>query len=79
MSHRHNELDVTHALTAYLLLCDLHLTTVASDALVTYALVLSAMALVVLDRTEDCLAEQTVALGLVGAVVDGLRFQHFAA
>ena len=37
------------------------------------------MALVVLHRTEDALAEQTVALGLVGAVVNGLRLQHLAA
>src|SRR6185312_2660342 len=39
---------------------------------VLHALVLAAQALVVLDRPEDAGAEQAVALGLEGAVVDGL-------
>ena len=34
------------------------------------------MALVVLCRTEDALAEETITLGLVCAVVDGFRLQH---
>ena len=79
MSYGHNELDVTHTLAAHLFLGDLDLTAVARDALVADALVFAAMALVVLDGTEDALAEKAVALGLVGAVVDGLGFQHFAA
>ena len=36
------------------------------------------MALVVLHRAEDTLAEETVALGLVGAVVDGFGLEHLA-
>ncbi len=44
----------------------------ANDALVLHALVLAAQALVVLDRPEDAGAEQTVALGFEGPVVDGL-------
>ena len=77
--HRHDQRDVAHALAAHLLLGHLHAAAVADDALVADALVLAAMALVVLHRTEDALAEQTVALGLVGAVVNGLRLQHLAA
>jgi hypothetical protein len=50
----------------------------ADDALVLHALVLAAQALVVLDRPEDAGAEQAVALGLEGAVVDGLRLLDFA-
>jgi hypothetical protein len=34
------------------------------------------MALIVLYRTEDALAEQAVALGLIGAVVNGLGLEH---
>ena len=79
MSHRHHQLDVTHALAAHFLLGHFHTAAVAHDALVTDALVLAAMALIVLHRTENALAEEAVALGLVGAVVDGLRFQHLAA
>src|SRR5690606_13994992 len=45
----------------------------ADDALVLHALVLAAQALIVLDRPEDARAEQAVALGLEGTVVDRLR------
>ena len=50
----------------------------ADDALVLHALVLAAQALVILDRPENARAEQAVALGLEGAVVDGLRLLDFA-
>src|SRR5258707_5423679 len=50
----------------------------ADDALVLHPLVLAAQALVVLDRPEDAGAEQAVALGLEGAVVDGLRLLDLA-
>ena len=73
MGYGHNELDVTSTLTTYLLLGNLYTTTVADDTLIADALVLTAGALIVLGRTKDTLAEQTVALGLVGAIVDGLR------
>ena len=76
VSHRYNEFDVTSALTANFLLSHLNTTTVADNALVTDALVLTTGTLVVLGRTEDALAEQTVALGLVGTIVDGLRLCH---
>src|SRR5207342_3397637 len=46
--------------------------------LVLHALVLAAQALVVLDRPEDAGAEQAVALGLEGTVVDGLRLLDLA-
>src|SRR5262249_42399288 len=50
----------------------------ADDALVLHPLVLAAQALVILDRTENPRAEQTVALGLEGAIVDGLRLFDLA-
>ncbi|MPN46363.1 hypothetical protein SDC9_193949 [bioreactor metagenome] len=40
------------------------------------ALVLAAQALIVLDRAKDLGAEQTIALGLEGAVVDRLGLLH---
>src|SRR5262249_58495687 len=43
-----------------------------------HALVLAARALVILGRPEDAGTEQAVALGLEGAVVDGLRLLHLA-
>src|SRR5690606_9806318 len=42
------------------------------------ALVLAAVALEVLHRPEDALAEEAVALGLVRAVVDRLGLDHLA-
>ncbi len=79
MSHRHNKANVTHALAAHFLFCHFNGAAVANDTFVADALVLAAMALVVLHRAEDALAEQTVALGLVGTVVYGFRLKHLAA
>ena len=76
MCHRHHKLNVTHALTTHFLLGYFHTATVAHNALVANALVLSAVALIVLYRTENALAEESVALGLIGAVVDGFGLQY---
>ena len=77
--HRNHQRDVSHALAAHLLLGHLHAAAVADDAFVADALVLTAVALVILHRAENPFAEQTVALGLVGTVVNGLGLQHLAA
>src|ERR1700734_3469618 len=50
----------------------------ADDAFVLHPLVLAAQALVVLDRPKDARAEQAVALGLEGPVIDGLRLFDLA-
>ena len=67
--------DVTHPFPADLLLCHLYAAAVADDAAVADSLVFSAVALVVLGRTEYPLAEEAVALGLVCTVVDGLGLE----
>src|SRR6185503_9200549 len=72
------EVDVAHALTAHLGPRDLDAAALADDALVADALVLAAVALPVLGRTEDALAEQPVLLGLQRAVVDRLRLGDLA-
>jgi hypothetical protein len=72
MRHRRRELDMAHALAPHARQRDLDRALLADDALVLHALVLAAQALVVLDRPEDARAEQAVALGLEGAVIDGL-------
>src|SRR5205807_6725318 len=56
----------------------LHPAAVADHAAVADALVLAAMTLPVLHRTEDALAEQPVPLRLERAVVDGLGLRHLA-
>ena len=77
MSHRHHQLDVTRTLATNFLLSHLYTTTVAHDALVADSLILSAVAFVVSHRAENALAEETIALRLVGTVVDGFRLEHF--
>src|SRR5439155_10697084 len=72
------EIDVAHPLTPDLLPRHLDAAALADDALVADALVLAAVALPVLRRTEDALAEEPVALGLQGAVVDRLRLRDLA-
>src|SRR4051794_19776567 len=72
------QVDVTHALAADLRARNFDATALADDALVTDALVLAAVALPVLGRTENALAEEAVLLGLQGSVVDGLRLGDLA-
>src|SRR5579883_1112870 len=57
---------------------DLYAALIAFDALVANALVFAAVALEVLGRTEDLLAEQAVLLRLQRTVVDRLRLGHLA-
>ena len=75
---RSGQVDVTHALAADLGARDLDAAALAHDALVADALVLAAVALPVLGRTEDALAEEPVLLGLERPVVDGLRLGDLA-
>ena len=72
------EADVPHALAADLRPCDFNAALVADDALVADALVLPAVALEVLLRAEDLLAEEPVLLRLERAVVDRFRLGHLA-
>ena len=67
-----------HAVAAHFLHRDFDAALLADDALVLHALVLAAQAFVILHRPEDARAEQSVALGLEGAVVDRLRLLDLA-
>ncbi len=75
---RGGQVDVAHALAAHLGAGHLDAAALADDALVADALVLAAVALPVLGRTEDALAEETVFLRLQRAVVDRLRLGDLA-
>src|SRR5207247_1345656 len=78
MRDRSGQVDVAHALAADLLAGHLDAAALADDPLVADALVLAAVALPVLGRTEDALAEEPVALGLERAVVDRLGLGYLA-
>src|SRR5271155_1667010 len=69
---------MAHALAPHARQRHLDRALLADDALVLHALVLAAQALVILDRPEDAGAEEAVALGLEGAVVDRLGLLDLA-
>ena len=69
---------MTHTLTTHLFLGYLNAAAVADDAFVADAFILAAVALPVARRAENALAEEAVALGLIGAVVDSLGLCHLA-
>ena len=72
MGDLYGQFDVTKTLSANLDLRDFDATTVAYYTSIADALVLAAVAVPVLDRTENALAEQPIALWFEGAIVDRL-------
>ena len=75
---RHGQFDVAHALAAHARERHFDAATIADDAAVLDALILSAGAFPVLDRTENALAEQAAFFRLERAVIDGLGVFDFA-
>src|SRR3989441_7848561 len=75
---RRGELDVAHPLAAHARPGHLDSALVADHAGELHPLVLAARALIVLRRSEDARAEQTVPLRLERPVIDRLRFLDFA-
>ena len=76
MGHRGRQLDKAHAVAPHPTFRNLNTATFADDATVPHPLVLPAMALPILGRSEDLLAEEPVHLGLEGAVVDRFWLGH---
>ena len=73
MSNRRGEFDVAHPLSANLGKRDFHATFFANNAAILHALVLTAQALIVLDRPENTSTEKTITLWFKSPVIDGLR------
>src|SRR5271154_3925793 len=78
MRARRSQLDVAQAFTAHLAERDFDAALVADHSAVLHALVFSAQTFPVRDGAKNLGAEQSVALRLEGAVVDGLRLGYFA-
>ena len=76
MSYRYYQLNMSRTFAANLLLGYLYATSVADDTLITDALVLSASTLIVLSRTKDALAEETITLGLICTIINGFRLSN---
>ena len=79
VGNRCGEFDVAHALTSNGLAGYLNTASLTGDTLEADTLVLATGAFPVLRRTKDLFSEQTVLLGLEGAVVDGFGLLHFTA
>ena len=79
MCYGNDEFDMTHTLSTHFLLCYFDTATLADDTFITDTFVLTTMALIVLSRTKDALAEETVTLRFVGTIVNRFRFEHFTA
>ena len=77
MGGRAGQLNVAHALPANLGQGDFNAAFFADDAAMLEALVLTAQTFVVFDRPKDLGAEQAIAFGLEGAVIDRLRLLDF--
>ena len=69
---------MSHSLTSNGSLCDLNSASVTDNALIADLLVLSAVTLPVLCRSEYLFAEKSVLLRLQSTVVDGLRLLYLA-
>ena len=77
MSNRASQLNVTHAFAANLGKCDFHAALFANDALMLQTFVFTAKTFVILNRSENLCAEQTVAFGFERTVVNCLRLLYF--
>ena len=75
---RRRQLDVPHALAPNLGQRHFDAAFLANHAAMLEPLVFAAQAFVVFDRTKNLGAEQPVAFGLKGTIVDGLRLFDFA-
>ena len=75
---RGGQVDMAESFATNLRLNDLDAAFLADDPAVLHALVLAAVALVVLHRTENLRAKEAVALGLERSVVDRLRLLDLA-
>ena len=78
MRNRNGELNVSHPFPTDLLLGNLDAASVTDNSAVLDSLVLAAVALVILGRTENLLTEKTVPLRLVGPVIDRLRLEDLS-
>jgi len=75
-SHRRGQRNVAQTLATYFALNNLNTAFFANNATVLHALVLTAVTLVILDRTKNLGAEQAVPLRFECPIVDCLRLLY---
>ncbi len=67
---------MSHTFTPNFLFRYLHTATITNYTLVTNTFVLTTSTLIILYRTKNAFAEQSITLGLVGTIVNRFRFQN---
>ena len=77
MRYRNRHTDVTHALTTNARNSHFDAALITNDILVLNFLILSAIALVITDRSENTLAEKAIGLGFKRTIINRLRAFHF--
>ena len=60
MSYRYNQFDMPHTFTTHFLFSDFYTATIADNTFIAYSLVLTAVALIILDRTKYLFTEQAI-------------------
>ena len=78
MRYRNNQRNMSHAFATHFFLGYLNTTTVANDSFVTDTFVFTAVTLIILNRSEDSFAEQTIAFRFISPVIYRFRFQNFS-
>ena len=78
MGNGGRQFNVSHSLTAHRGLCDLYAALITDHAFIADLLILAAVTLPVLDRSENALAEKSVLLRLQGTVIDRFGLFHLA-
>src|SRR5687767_2796364 len=78
MNNRHHQFNMAHAFTTYFLFRYLHTAAVANDSFITNTFVLTAGTLIILNRTKNPFAEQTISFRLVSTIVNGFRLKHLS-
>ena len=78
MRHGRGQIDVAHALAAHFSAGNFYTALIANQTLVTYAFILTAMALPVFNRTKNALAEKSIALRFESSIVNSFGLLDFA-
>ena len=76
MRNRNNKIDVPNAISTYFLFSYLYPTTITNDPFVTYSFVLTTSTLIILNRTKNTLAKQTITFRFVCTIIYSFRLQH---
>ena len=77
MSNRCGKLDVAHAVTAHLGQRDFNTALLTGDAFILHALIFTAQAFIVFDRTKNTRTEKTITFRFERTIVNRLRLFDF--